>query len=104
MSNHRHPYDMVLDTNAWQGQPGFRGSDEYKTFVRNQDEGSRLNHLLGMALLDESIRHRLVDARDESLLASFGLSESTKKWIITMRANSLTDIASAVAANYQMSA
>jgi len=102
--NHRHFGEMVLDTNAWAGQPGFNGSDEYKTFVCNKDESSRLNHLLGMALLDADIRHRLVEARDETLLTSFGLSESTKKWIITMRANTLADIASEVAAYYQMTA
>lgn len=102
--DHGHFGDMVLDTGAWTGQPGFNGSDEYKTFVRNKDEGSRLNHLLGMALLDADIRYRLVDVRDESLLTSFGLSEATKKWITAIQANTLADIASEVAANYQMTA
>ncbi len=104
MNNQRPPEEMVLDITSWSGKRGFRGADEWWSYVRNQDERRRLDHLLGVALLDENVRHRLVDARDEDLLSAFGLSESTKWWIITLKANSLSDIAKEVAANFQMSA
>lgn len=103
-NKHKSPDEMVLDITSWLGKRGFHGADEWCNYVRNQDERRRLDHLLGVALLDENIRHRLVDTRDEALLTAFGLSESTRRWIITLHANSLTDIASEVAANFQMSA
>lgn len=104
MNNQKSPQEMVLDVTSWSGKRGFSGADEWWCYVRNQDERRRLDHLLGVALLDENVRHRLVDIRDETLLSAFGLSESTKGWIITLKANSLSDIAREVATNFQMSA
>ncbi|MEQ8677809.1 MAG: hypothetical protein RIC84_31650 [Aggregatilineales bacterium] len=104
MINQRAPQEMVLDTTSWSGKRGFNGADEWWSYVRNQDERRRLDHLLGVALLDENVRHRLVNIRDEDLLSAFGLSEPTKCWIITLKATSLSDIAKEVASNFQMSA
>lgn len=104
MNASKPPQEMVLDVNSWSGKRGFTGADEWWSYVRNQDERRRLDHLLGVALLDESVRHRLVDVRDEDLLTAFGLSDATKWWIVTLRANSLSEIARAVAANFQKSA
>jgi hypothetical protein len=104
MNAQKSPQDMVLDITSWSGKRGFSGADEWWNYVRNQDERRRLDHLLGVALLDENVRRRLVDSRDEALLTAFGLSESTKWWIVTLRANSLSDIAKEVAANFQKSA
>lgn len=104
MNTQKAPQDMVLDITSWSGKRGFSGADEWWNYVRNQDERRRLDHLLGVALLDENVRHRLVNTRDDALLTAFGLSESTKWWIVTLRANSLADIAKEVAANFQKTA
>jgi len=104
MNNQRAPQEMVLDITSWTGKRGFTGADEWWNYVRNQDERRRLDHLLGVALLDENVRNRLVNVRDDALLTAFGLSESTKWWIVTLTATSLSDIAKAVAANFQKSA
>jgi hypothetical protein len=98
------PQEMVLDITSWSGKRGFSGADEWWNYVRNQDERRRLDNLLGVALLDEKVRDRLVNARDEALLTAFGLSESTKWWLVTLRANSLADIAKEIAANFQKTA
>lgn len=104
MNAHRLPQDMVLDITSVGGKRGFTGADEWWSHVRNQDEHRRLDNLLGVALLDENVRRRLVDNRDDELLNAFGLSESTKWWIGTLSASSLSDIAREVAANFQKSA
>lgn len=104
MNSQTRPQEMVLDVSSWSGKRSFTGTDEWWSYVRNQDERRRLDHLLGVALLDETVRDRLVNTRDEDLLTAFGLSESTKGWIVTLRANSLTDIAKEVAANFRMTA
>jgi hypothetical protein len=62
----------------------------------SKDERKRLDHLFGMALLDETIRRRLVDERDESLFVAFALSERTKQSIRKVDAASLSDLAQAV--------
>lgn len=104
MTKQKAPQDMVLDITSWSGKRGFSGAAEWWNYVRDQDERRRLDHLLGVALLDENVRHRLVNARDEALLSAFGLSESTKWWMMTLPATSLSDIAREVAANFQKTA
>jgi hypothetical protein len=104
MTTQRQPQDMVLDITSWSGKRGFSGADEWWNHVRNQDERHRLDNLLGVALLDENVRRRLVDNRDAELLNAFGLSESTKWWIGSLSASSLSDIAREVAETFQKSA
>lgn len=92
------PYSatMVMDVSPWPHGKGFHGGKEWWDYVSSKDERKRLDHLLGMALLDESIRRRLIDERDESLFVAFGLSEATRQWIRRIDAVSLCDLAQAV--------
>lgn len=92
---------MVMDVSPWPSGKGFDGSSEWWTYVRSKDEQSRLNQLLGMALLDESIRCRLIDERDESLLNAFELTEPTKQWIRSLDVASLPDFAQAIIDTYR---
>ncbi len=66
-----------------------------------KEEKRRLDHLLGTALLDETVRKRLVNERDASLLTSFGLSTETQSWLRTVEARSLTELAQAIVARSQ---
>ena len=63
-----------------------------------QEEKRRLDNLMGTALLDDRVRQRLVDERDASLLASFGLSTETQRWLCTVEARSLAELAQAIVA------
>lgn len=72
--------------------------------MRNMSEEKRLDHLFGAALLNHDICRRLVQERDENLLETFGISERTRQWLRDVPANSLTDLAQALAVNYAKSA
>ena len=51
---------------------------------------------VGVALLDEEIRGRLVDQRDNTLMEAFGLSTETQGWLRTIKADSLVELAQAI--------
>lgn len=87
---------MVMDISPWPHGKGFNGGKEWWEYLSTKDERKRIDHLLGMALLDETIRQRLIDDRDESLFIAFGLSDSTRQWIRRIDAQSLSDFARAV--------
>lgn len=92
----QHHTPIVMDVSPWTDGKGFTGSKEWWEYVSSKDERKRLDQMLGMALLDETVRHRLVDDRDESLFTAFGLSEPTKQWIRKINVESLYDLAQAV--------
>jgi hypothetical protein len=66
-----------------------------------KQEKQRLDTLMGTALLDEKVRHRLVRERDASLLSAFGLSSETQSWLRSIEAGSLTELAQAIVARSQ---
>jgi hypothetical protein len=66
-----------------------------------KEEKRRLDNLMGTALLDETVRRRLVNERDTSLLTSFGLSTETQSWLRAVEAQSLTELAQAIVARSQ---
>lgn len=65
------------------------------------EEKRRLDNLMGTALLDEQVCKRLVDERDTALLASYGLSSETQRWLRTVEARSLAELAQAIVARAQ---
>lgn len=52
-----------------------------------------LDRLIGTALVDAHVRRRLLEHRDEALLADFDLNESTRKWVLGIKASSLDELA-----------
>lgn len=66
-----------------------------------KEEKRCLDNLMGTALLDEEIRKRLVDERDMSLMASYGISTETQDWLRSVEAQSLTELAQAIVAKSQ---
>ncbi|HEX3050085.1 MAG TPA: hypothetical protein VHP83_05470 [Aggregatilineaceae bacterium] len=90
---------LVMDVLPWPYGHGFTGADTWWEYVLSQEEKLRLDHLMGVALLDEDVCDRLVNKRDHSLLTAFGLSEETRNWLGTVKANSLIELAQAIVAN-----
>ena len=88
----------VMDVLPWPRGRGFSGAKAWWNYVLGKEERRRLDHLMGVALLDESICNRLVTERDGSLLTAFGLSEETQAWLRTIKATSLVEFAQAVVA------
>ncbi len=66
------------------------------TSIVNAEQMRRLDQLFGAALLDDSIRHRLVSQRDGSLLADFGLSSDLQSHLSSIPAQSLVELAQGV--------
>jgi len=87
-----------MDVLPWPSGHGFRGADAWWDYVLTKDERQRLDQLLGLALLDQSICTRLLEKRDRSLFGKFGLSESTQNWLETIPASTLTELAEAIVA------
>ncbi|HVU14363.1 MAG TPA: hypothetical protein VHD90_23960 [Phototrophicaceae bacterium] len=79
-----------------------RSTRQFKTqvwpgFLLSTDEKNRIDRLMGSALLDDSLCDRLVNKRDASLMASFGLSSETQSWLSAIKATSLEELAQEIA-------
>jgi len=97
-NSHAGKSQVVMDVLPWPAGRGFRGADAWWEYVLNKDERQRLDQLLGLALLDQSICKRLLEQHDKSLFSRFGLSEATLNWIETIPAKNLTEFAKAIVA------
>ncbi len=64
-----------------------------RTTLMNTEQMRRLDQLFGAALLDDSIRQRLVSQRDDTLLADFGLSSDLQSRLSNIPASSLVELA-----------
>lgn len=91
----------VMDISPWPGGHGFAGGRAWWDYVMSKDERRRLDNLMGVALLDENISHRLLKERDDSLFSAFGLSEETRTWLRNVKASTLVDLARAIVASPQ---
>ena len=87
---------FVMDVLPWPDGHGFSGTGAWWEYVLSKDEQRRLDHLLGLALLDDDIQNRLVHERDDSLMATFGLSDETRAWLHSLAATTLTELAQAI--------
>lgn len=91
----------VMDVFPWPHGHGFQGADLWWDHVLSKEESKRLDNLMGLALLDETICRRLVIDRDSSLFTSFQLSSETQAWLRTINATTLSEFAEAVVAGPQ---
>ncbi len=86
----------IMDVSPWPTGHGFEGASIWWEGMTRKDEMQRLDNLMGVALLDEDVRRRLVKERDTSLLAAFGLSKETQKWLREVKAATLAELAQAI--------
>ena len=89
---------VVMDVLPWPNGYGFSGGDAWWDNTLRQTERERLDNLLGLALLDNKVCEQLVVKHDTSLLAAFGLSEDTQRWLAGIKASTLKEFARAVLA------
>lgn len=88
----------IMDVTPWPDGRGFSGAEIWWDYMMAKDEKQRLDSLMGLALLDEDIRERLVYKRDQSLYRAFGLSAETQAWLSRLKASSLAELAEAIIA------
>ena len=68
----------------------------WQGFLLNHEEKQRIDRMMGSALLDEALCHRLIKDRDTSVMSAFNLSAETQRWLCSIRAASLDEMAQAI--------
>jgi len=71
----------------------------WQGYLLTQEERCQIDHLMGRALLDYRFCERLIQHRDVSIFAEYGLSPATQQWLCSIEASSLTEFAQAIAFN-----
>ncbi len=90
---------LVMDVSPWPNGRGFAGRDNWIEHVESRTEQEKIDHIMGLALIDADVRHRLVQDRDDGLLSAFGLSAATRSWLRRLKADSLDELAQAIVAS-----
>lgn len=88
------------DSGALQNQPAVTGGPTapvWHGYLMSADEHRQLKRLLASALLDDALCARLVHQRDAALMAEFGLSEASQRWLSSLQADTLADFAREIA-------
>src|SRR5512136_489988 len=78
---------------------GFTDADISWQHPRSQSEREQLDSLMGLALLDQNVRNRLIVDHDPTLLDAFNLPDDTRHQLSSIRANTLKEFAQAVVAS-----
>ena len=86
----------AMDVFPWPQGKGFAGASLWWEYVLSQDEHYRLDMLILLAHLDETIRERLVRDRDDELLVTFALSAAMCTWLKGLQIATLTELAQAI--------
>lgn len=89
---------ILMDVLPWPTGSGLTGADVWWQHTLSQSERDRLDKLMGLALLDQGVRHRLLVQHDPKLLDAFDLSEDTRRWLATVQASTLKEFAQAIVA------
>ena len=89
---------ITMNVLPWPEGSRFVGGEIWLHFVLSQTERERLDSLVGLALLDNSVCECLVTKRDPALFAALGLSERTQNWLSGINAATLKELAEAIIA------
>lgn len=82
-STQARPYEVTTRT-VWHG------------YLLSQEEKRQIDFMMGRAMLDDKFCDRLLKKRDSSLFAEYGLSNETQKWLRSIEASSLSELAQAI--------
>jgi len=83
---------------VWPNGFAFGNADVWAHPALTQTESERLDHLIGLALVDAKIRDRLIVQHDPSLLDAFDLTEVMRQWLASVKAGTLEELAQAIVA------
>jgi hypothetical protein len=95
--------EPVMDIHPWPNGLGFEGRDAWWESIGRLEEQQKLDQLVGTALLSEEVCQQLLH-HDEDLLLKFHLSEPTRRWLMSIQADSLTEFAEALLSTMDISA
>jgi hypothetical protein len=80
-------------TDVWPNGSPAGYTDVWERPTPAQNERERLDNLIGLALVDSSIRDRLMVQHDRSLVDAFNLTDETRQRLSNTRAGSLQELA-----------
>ena len=91
----------TMDVFPWPDGHGFQGTQKWWDHILTQAERKRLDQILGLAMLDETFRGRLLKDCDPTFLSPFALAPETQAWLRSIKAGSLEEFAQKVVAGPQ---
>lgn len=65
-------------------------------YLLSHEERAHMDNMMGRALLDEAFCDQLIHHRDAALLAEYGFSAETQRWLCSIEAGSLSEFAQAI--------
>lgn len=68
-------------------------------YLLTQEEKHQIDQLMGRALVDRKFCHRLLNERDVTVFADYGLTDATRQWLCSIEAGSLAEFAQAIIGN-----
>jgi hypothetical protein len=71
----------------------FQRPKVWQGFLLSNEERMRIDRMMGTAMLDEKLCHRLVKDRDTAVMSAFDLSSETQHWISNMSVSTLDEMA-----------
>lgn len=74
----------------------FQRPKVWQGFLLSHEEKQRIDQMMGSALLDETLCRRLVNDRDTSVMSAFQLSVETQRWLCSIPASTLDEMAQAI--------
>jgi hypothetical protein len=74
----------------------FQRPKVWQGFLLSYDEKQRIDRMMGSAMLDETLCRRLVKDRDTAIMSAFDLSAETQRWLCSISASSLDEMAQAI--------
>ena len=93
---------VVMDVKPWPAGQGFAGGAEWWDYVLSGDEKARIDSLMSAAMLDSSLKERLLNGVDVELLKAFKLTEPTIKLLGRIQAATLTEFAQCVVSTLKL--
>ncbi len=66
-------------------------------YLLSNEERTHIDNMMGRALLDQAFCDQLIHQRDSVLLAEYGFSTETQRWLCSIEAASLSEFAQAIA-------
>lgn len=88
----------ITDVFPWPHGLGFHGAELWWQQVLTRDEDSKLDLLMGLALLDPYVGAALL-RHDENILIPFQFSETTQTELLHIQATTIEEFAQALTTN-----
>ncbi len=85
--------EQFVSRSAPQRAIKFQRPKVWQGFLLSYEERLRIDQMMGSAMLDDTLCRRLVKERDTALMSAFDLSAETQRWLCSIPASTLDEMA-----------